>query len=590
MKKKIVAAVFVLFAVCKNTSVIAQPNPTFPSGFSSQYAQTSITYNTPVGITFNFDGSRMFVWEKGGKLFVSNFNSGTGKYDLQTDPVIDLTNEVGDWGDMGFLGFTLDPGFTNTGLIYLMYVVDQGFLLNGTPDLSKNNRATIGRITRYNTTITGGKLKAVSGSRQILLGDAVNNGIAILASSHGVGTLQFGSDGSLLASCGDGASFAATDAGGTLDWRNKPPSGSNGSYAAEGVSLGIIRAAEDVGAFRSQLINSFSGKVLRLNPQNGEGYSSNPYYDGSAPKEPKSLVWALGLRNPFRFSLKPNTGSVFPENGDPGQLYITDVGWNEWEEISVCDDASENFGWPIYEGLTFMYNYYELCTNGFACQYNQDEPNPVGSCDPFFKFRDLIKDPLANGDKSLKNPCNNSLYIGSSHTNDPTDKTANRYVHKPPLLDWHHTSPNATRYFLFTNGLADEKVIGPSQAVKGTPFNGNASIGGSFYIGDKYPPEFNYTFFTGNYGPPGWLRNLEFTAPQENILTEVKTFGEDITAFCIRQNPMDGLLYYVSYRDPNSNTSEGRVRKLMYGGNLPPVVKINIDNNGEKIMALRRLA
>src|SRR4030095_7296859 len=143
-------------------------------------------------------------------------------------------------------------------MIYLMYVVDQGFLLNGVPDPSKNFRATIGRITKYQTTINGaGEMVAVPSSRVIILGDQKSNVIPILFDSHGVCTLNFGSDGTLLVSTGDGASYVGNDPGGT-------GCGACGSYAPEGLSLGIIRANEDVGAFRSQMLNCLSEKILRM--------------------------------------------------------------------------------------------------------------------------------------------------------------------------------------------------------------------------------------------------------------------------------------------------------------------------------------
>ena len=53
---------------------------------------------------------------------------------------------------------------------------------------------------------------------------------------------------------------------------------------------------------------------------------------------------AYGLRNPFRFTIRPGTN----------EAWIGDVGWNTWEEINRIPDPSdapvENFGWPCYEG------------------------------------------------------------------------------------------------------------------------------------------------------------------------------------------------------------------------------------------------
>ena len=55
-------------------------------------------------------------------------------------------------------------------------------------------------------------------------------------------------------------------------------------------------------------------------------------------------IVAHGFRNPFRFTFRPGTN----------ELWVGDVGWNEWEEIDRIADArrpaSRNFGWPCYEG------------------------------------------------------------------------------------------------------------------------------------------------------------------------------------------------------------------------------------------------
>ena len=116
----------------------------------------------------------------------------------------------------------------------------------------------------------------------------------------------------------------------------------------------IITDKENVGAFRSQLVDCLNGKILRIDPDTGDGIPSNPFYDPAKPHGAASRVWALGLRNPFRMSLKPGTGSHLRQDGNPGTLYIGDVGWVTWEEQSVVERPGQNFGWPIFEGLTMM--------------------------------------------------------------------------------------------------------------------------------------------------------------------------------------------------------------------------------------------
>jgi glucose/arabinose dehydrogenase len=86
------------------------------------------------------------------------------------------------------------------------------------------------------------------------------------------------------------------------------------------------------------------GKMLRIDvdslPYSLPTMPDNPF-DGAG--DPLDEIWALGLRNPWRFSFDSLTGD----------LYIGDVGQGDWEEIDYQPASStggENYGWPIYEG------------------------------------------------------------------------------------------------------------------------------------------------------------------------------------------------------------------------------------------------
>lgn len=86
---------------------------------------------------------------------------------------------------------------------------------------------------------------------------------------------------------------------------------------------------------RAQDLTSLLGKILRIDPRTGEPARGNPYRQSP-------YVWALGLRNPWRFS--------FDTNGD---LYLGDVGQNHLEELDVVPPAQQrgaNYGWSVYEG------------------------------------------------------------------------------------------------------------------------------------------------------------------------------------------------------------------------------------------------
>src|SRR5207247_2094265 len=112
---------------------------------------------------------RAYVWERTGKVWI--VENGV----KLAQPLIDITEEVGSWGDHGLMGFALDPAFQTNGYIYLFYIVDRHYLLYyGTPSYDPNaneyNNATIGRITRYTAKASDGFHSVDLASRKILVG------------------------------------------------------------------------------------------------------------------------------------------------------------------------------------------------------------------------------------------------------------------------------------------------------------------------------------------------------------------------------------------------------------------------------------
>jgi glucose/arabinose dehydrogenase len=349
-----------------------------------------------------------------------------------TGTLIDISEEVADWRDHGLLGFALDPDFLTNGRIYLMYVVDRHHLMNAgpidydpnvtyNPGLSQYWSASIMRITRY--TAIGPNFNTVDyNSRFVLLGETPSTGVPNTHESHSTGSLVFGTDGTLMATVGDGASFMSTDVGSADE-----------TFWEDCLDDGIMRPEENVGAFRSQMVNSLNGKLLRLDPNTGDGIPSNPFYDATAPRSPKSRVWALGLRNPYRMTLRPGSGSTDPAAADPGTFYIGDVGWDTWEDLNVCYEGGMNFGWPLFEGMTDNSSYMTPTV------YNMDEPNPLydgSNCtEQYFEFKDLLKQDTPNHLNQHPNPCNGAVQIPN---------TNHKFFHARPAIDWRHgTTPQS---------------------------------------------------------------------------------------------------------------------------------------------------
>lgn len=542
---------FVIARRLRIAVVIAFPTTlsALPPGFVDEPVGGS--WNQAVGVAFADDG-RAFVWEKAGLVW--NVEGGV----KALAPLIDISEEVGNWRDYGLLGFAVDPDFYNNGYIYLLYVVDYhhlAFFGTGTYDPATNSyfRDTIARLVRYTCTPGDGYRSVDYASRHVLIGDAFGNGFPICNQSHGIGSLAFGDDGTLLASCGDGAGYRSVDTG-------TPTSGSSNTCLSDG----IITQKEDVGAYRSQLLDSLNGKILRIDPATGNGIPSNPWYDISDPDSPRSRVWSLGLRNPFRFTIRPGSGDTDPAKADPGTAYIGDVGWYLWEELQVADGPGQNLGWPVFEGLGYMAVYANQDVP------NQDAPNPLFNTTPpgqpicsqeFFTFEDLIiQDTL--GPRSFPNPC------------DPTQQisgTTPTFMHTRPAADWRRGG--VARVGTYSGNDADEILIGaPGSPVVGTQFEGSSSTGGVWYTGTQFPVEYQDTYFHADFTGT-WIRNFVFDEFDE--LSEVRKFGEEgIGAIvAMAMDPIEESLYYIGY-DAGGCCM---LRKIVWAQNTLPIAVAQSD-------------
>ncbi|MEP0847930.1 MAG: PQQ-dependent sugar dehydrogenase [Phycisphaerae bacterium] len=494
------------------------------AGFPPRFVPQSVAddWNQAVGLCFASDG-RMFVWEKSGLVWT--VENGV----KSAAPLLDLSEEVGDWRDYGLLGFAVHPDFYSNGYIYALYVVDYHHLAYyGTPQYDpqadEHFHDTIGRLTRYTCNAADGFRSVDYGSRVVLIGESMSTGFPHCHQSHGIGTVLFGEDGTLLAGCGDGASYETVDVGG-------PTSGSSNTALADG----IIRPAEDVGAYRAQLLDSLCGKIVRIDPATGDGVADNPFYDAQNPRSPRSRVWALGLRNPFRLTLRPGSGFAGPVGQRyPGVLYVGDVGWNAWEELNLCR-GGENFGWPAFEGMEEMWPYFN------AAPANLDAPNPLfgqGGCTrQYFDFNDLIIQDTLNPSPSFPNPCNPNQQVpaGTPH-----------FVHTRPDIDWYHAEgPSRTKTYIGQD--PDIANIGdPGSPVQGPQFGGFCSTAGAWYTGSEFPAEYQGTYFHGDYAA-GWIRNLLFDVQDQPY--EVRDFAPEASVWVVAMatSPADGGLYYIGY-------------------------------------------
>ncbi len=521
-----------------------------PDGFSQEVVYTD--FSSPAGI-LHADTNVSFVWELGGRVWLI-------KDDVKfPTPVIDIAEEVAHWGDLGMIGAVLHPDFLTNGYIYLFYAVDRHHLLKfGTPaynpDASEQFTSSMGRITRYTLNTVDFQF-AIPNSRYVLLGEAAGDGNPICTPSHGVGTLAFGEDGSLLASTGDGSTWV----GGANGY------GYNGSgpvpefgYDSLALADGILSSDQLLGSYRAQYLDGLNGKVLRMDPETGNGLPNNPFYDASNPDGARSKVWSMGLRNPYRFTVKPGTGQGTMNDGFPGVLLITDVGDWVWEEINVAEVPGQNFGWPLFQGPS-IHNFYWMNTT-----LNSNAPNPLhgsSNCNkPFFNYQETVIQSNANHDYFLPNSCNPAIEI-------PSDVIT--FIHSRPLVSYANEANTGNPYAVTSTyneaGDATYCIIGdPECGVEGGSFIGLSASGSAILMGDRIPVEYQ-----------GWQLHLDFTgwlrAIKLNELSEPEKIeywiGNLVNPININFNTFNGCAYVTS-------VYPAEIRRICFGANLNPIVSV----------------
>jgi glucose/arabinose dehydrogenase len=200
---------------------------------------------------------------------------------LLDTPFLDIVSKVGTGGERGLLGLAFHPDYATNGFFYVNY-----------SDLDGNTR-----VERYSAAADPDVADPASAKLVIAIDQPYAN--------HNGGMIAFGPDRMLYVGMGDGGS--AND-----------PHG-NGQNPA-----------------------TLLGAMLRLDVDGGDPYAIPPDNPFVGRGDARAEIWAIGLRNPWRFSF---------DRGAP-RLYIADVGQNSWEEIDIVSEAQGglNFGWNVMEG------------------------------------------------------------------------------------------------------------------------------------------------------------------------------------------------------------------------------------------------
>ncbi len=241
-------------------------------------------FSSLVGIS-HADDERLFLVEKDFGILVLS------EGDVLADSFLDISALLGDgaFGNGGLFSSAFHPQYPANGFFYVFY----------------SNLINESVIARYEVSLNDSNVADASSA-----GILITSTRPVPAGDHHGGQLQFGLDEYLYAALGDG--------------------GTGGDPACRAQDLSLLH-----------------GKVLRFDVD--ENQDVEPYYGIPDDNpfvgldDPQDEVWALGLRNPWRFSFDRHSGD----------LYIGDVGQAAREEVNYIEantPGGMNFGWKLREG------------------------------------------------------------------------------------------------------------------------------------------------------------------------------------------------------------------------------------------------
>ena len=270
-------------------------------------------YKKPVFITSSPNNAKLlYIVEQAGLIKIINDGKKLSRPFFDINKRVVNPNRPGD--ERGLLGFAFHPNHTNNGKFYINYMDNDGNTI----------------ISEFST---NSKLRADHKSERIILKLKQPYG------NHNGGDIQFGPDGYLYISIGDG-----------------------------GKAGDPLNAGQD--------LSSLFGKIIRIDiEQKPYGIpKSNPFF---GQKDKREEIWAWGLRNVWRFSFDKQTGDK----------YLADVGQNKWEEVNFEPASSEgglNYGWRIMEA-NHCYDPKENCPTEGLIKPIIEYPNDANH--PAFAFR-----------------------------------------------------------------------------------------------------------------------------------------------------------------------------------------------------------
>ncbi|MGN9783115.1 ThuA domain-containing protein [Nonomuraea sp. ZG12] len=307
------------------------------------YEKITLDDNTadPMELDVAADG-RVFYIQRRGEVKIH-------KPDTHTT-VTAATLDVYTGGEDGLVGMELDPDFADNGHIYLYW----------SPADSDDD---VNRLSRF--TVNDDSIDPATEKKIIEV--PAYRGRTYPEPGHTGGAVEFGPDGTLYLSTGDDVPPNLSP-----DWQGYAPI----DWRPGQHMLDAARTAGNT--------NDLRGKILRIRPKADGGYDipeGNLFAPGTERTRPE--IYAMGFRNPFRFTVDQETGHVHvadygPDRGGP----TTDRGPEGLVEYNVIEEPG-NYGWPFCHGDNQAYAPYNPDTKVIGPKFDcaapvNDSPNNTG--------------------------------------------------------------------------------------------------------------------------------------------------------------------------------------------------------------------
>ncbi len=293
-----ILSIFAVVFAISLTNNSSKINSTYDVSLENAFPK--LTFNQPVDLQSDgFNDSLIYIIEQPG-IIRSFVNDPATTF---STVVLDISSTVLSGGESGFLGLAFHPDFKNNGLLFVDYT-------------AQSDGRTV--IAQYR--LKDGVVEIDSEKKILEVSQPYSN--------HNAGQILFGLDGYLYITLGDG--------------------GSGGDPNGNGQNLA-----------------TFLGSILRIDVDHtsaGKNYSipsDNPFVNNTSGY--KVEIFAYGLRNPWRISQDPVTGTI----------WAGDVGQNKYEEVDIIEKG-KNYGWNTMEG--------------FSCYNPSTHCNKTGLEEPIFDY------------------------------------------------------------------------------------------------------------------------------------------------------------------------------------------------------------